>query len=110
MHEEYQQSCPDCETTLSEGYEYCPSCGTRARPREPFEKADGYIRIELLHPACVLLPCRYDDCDNECWVCGSGSTHDYTVCSDCYDGSVSQVVEKHRNVTVRLGVVKSRRL
>jgi hypothetical protein len=108
MHEEYQQTCPDCETTFSEAYEYCPSCGTRVRPREAFEKADDYVRIETLHPACVLLPCRYDGCDNECWVCGSGSTKDYTICSDCYDGpDVSNLFD---NVTVRIGATESRRL
>jgi hypothetical protein len=46
----------------------------------------GYIDVRELHPACVKLPCRYEGCDNERWVCGAGSTHDYTICPDCYDG------------------------
>lgn len=45
-----------------------------------------YVDIRELHPACVKLPCRYDACENERWVCGSGSTHEHTVCEECYDG------------------------
>jgi predicted amidophosphoribosyltransferase len=108
MPEEYQQTCPACEKTLSLTARYCSRCGTRVRDRETFEKSDEYIRIEELHPACVLLPCRYEHCDNECWVCGTGSTKDFTVCSDCYDGP--DVSKYFDNVTVRIGEVESQRL
>jgi hypothetical protein len=64
------------------------------------ETADEYIDIREIHPACVKLPCRYETCDNEKWVCGSGSANDFTVCSACYDGpDISHLLE---NVTVRL--------
>jgi hypothetical protein len=62
---------------------------------------DDYVDIREQHPACVLLPCRYEGCDNEEWVCGSGSTHDYTVCRECYDGpNISHLLG---DVTVRVG-------
>ncbi|WP_058997771.1 MULTISPECIES: hypothetical protein [unclassified Haloarcula] len=44
---------------------------------------DDYVDVRELHPACVKLPCRYEHCDAERWVCGSGSTRGYTVCPDC---------------------------
>ena len=47
---------------------------------------EQYIDIREIHPACVLLPCRYEGCDNERWVCGPGSTKEYTICPECYDG------------------------
>jgi len=60
---------------------------------------DDYVDVRELHPACVLLPCRYEHCDNERWVCGSGSTKDYTICPDCYDGpDVTHLLD---NTTVR---------
>jgi hypothetical protein len=44
---------------------------------------DDYVDIRELNPACVKLPCRTDGCENERWVCGSGSTRDFTVCEEC---------------------------
>ncbi|MBX0325787.1 hypothetical protein EGH21_22475 [Halomicroarcula sp. F13] len=44
---------------------------------------EDYVDVRELHPACVLLPCRYESCDNERWVCGPGSDREYTVCPDC---------------------------
>ena len=108
MHEEYQRDCPECGETLSRSARHCSQCGVRVRRLEAFETPDDYVRIEELHPACVRLPCRYDGCPNEEWVCGSGSTHDFTVCRECYDGpDVSKLFDR---ATVRIGSPASERL
>jgi hypothetical protein len=59
-----------------------------------------YVEIESIHPACRKLPCRYDGCENEEWVCGGGSTEGYTVCEECYDGP--DVKHLRNKATVRL--------
>lgn len=62
---------------------------------------EDYVDIRELHPACVLLPCRYEDCENDRWVCGSGSNKDYTICPECYDGPDISHLCSNR-ITVRL--------
>lgn len=63
--------------------------------------AEDYIDVRELHPACVLLPCRYENCENERWVCGSGSNKDYTICPECYDGpDISHLYDSRTTVRI----------